>query len=887
MKRIQPNLRTQLLVVAALSTIPFLGVTIYTANELHSDVQVRLQTHGRDAARTAVMRIDDVLSASRQILSLMPDSPDFSRMLSILPQFLNLGVLSPNGRVLAAAVKQPPGIGYAGRNFVLSCVHSGNFTVGGFLFDPVTGLPGIPLAYPAKNRAGQVTAISFAMLNLSCISHGWDTVLSRLPPGSLLVALDKSDDNLVFRAGGHLTLSSEGPNIFSGQAENIGSGWFTSDWPDGKTRSWYVRRIRNHAKGQPLSLIAVGVRRDVVFSHADMAAFRSLSAIAGSGTVLVFLGWWILERRAVRPLRGVLNTLLALGTGDFSARTRLDRPGGSIGALISAVDSTADALEKNADRQDGLIHSLRASELRYRTLVEISADAIILLDGSLSIVAENEAARNLFSTPGTGSLAGRQVTDLVCPAVRQIATYWLKNRLAETGQIRALEIDIQTSAGACIPVEVSVSGRMLTDERSATIVTVIRDIRERRRAQQEKASLQEQLVQSQRMEAVGTLAGGVAHDFNNLLTVIRGYVEISKFALKEDDPMLSNLREIDSATRRAADVTRQLLLFSRRQKMELTHLDPNDLAENMSKLLQRLIGENIQLRIRKADNLWMVKGDRGSLEQVLMNLAVNARDAMADGGVLSIATSNFSVQEAGQMRGGIPQSCRYVRLTVRDTGVGMTPDTIDHAFEPFFTTKDIGKGTGLGLSVAFGIIKEHGGFIDIESVPNEGTSFHVFLPAVREKRASETVRDERGLPAGNGELIMIVEDDESIRTLTEKVLTENGYRVESVGNAAEARRMFLQCADQLAMMLIDVKLPDGSGARLAHEFAGRQPSVIVTLTSGYTDFTADTEKTLENRGFRYLPKPYSAVGLLTEIQAALSVRQSQVAAHRSLQADPI
>jgi PAS domain S-box-containing protein len=309
---------------------------------------------------------------------------------------------------------------------------------------------------------------------------------------------------------------------------------------------------------------------------------------------------------------------------------------------------------------------------------------------------------------------------------------------------------------------------------------------ERVRAEQDKAALQDQLRQSQKMEAIGSLAGGIAHDFNNLLTVIKGYSQLSLMELKEGDPLKPNIEEVQKAAERAAGLTRQLLAFSRRQVMEMRVLDPNTLLRDLDKMLRRIIGEDIELVTLLADDLGTVKADAGQIEQVVMNLAVNARDAMQKGGKLTIETANVELDENYARNHIAVKPGPYVMLSVSDTGVGMTPEVRDRVFEPFFTTKEKGKGTGLGLSTVYGIVKQSGGNIWVYSEPGKGTAFKIYLPRVDEPLEEVGEKGvKEGLPRGS-ETVLVVEDEEEVRKLAVQILRRQGYTVLEASQGNEA-----------------------------------------------------------------------------------------------------
>lgn len=410
-------------------------------------------------------------------------------------------------------------------------------------------------------------------------------------------------------------------------------------------------------------------------------------------------------------------------------------------------------------------------------------------------------------------------------------------------------------------------------ERTAELVIATqklqRKIEDHRRAEEEKEKIQAQLLQAQKMEAIGTLAGGVAHDFNNLLTTIQGYIDLTMMEVDEMDPLYGDLKQIRLAAMRAADLTRQLLLFSRKQPMEFTPLNINSTVDDLLKMLDRLIGEDITINIDLEPDSWTVRADAGNIEQVIMNLAVNARDAMPEGGKLTIKTENVTLNEEHSKVIPEARPGKFVCLSVEDTGVGMDKETIQHIFEPFFSTKEAGKGTGLGLSVVYGIVKQHEGWINVYSEPGRSSTFKVYLPAFSikvEEETKETI-SLRELQ-GSGKRILLVEDEEGVRGFATRVLRENGYVVFEAVDAREALDIFEKEKGNFHLVFSDVVLPDKSGLELVDQLLSRKPEFRILLSSGYVDQKSQWSA-IRERGFQFIQKPYNLPDLLRAIREAV------------------
>ncbi|MFI5182615.1 MAG: ATP-binding protein [Thermoanaerobaculia bacterium] len=409
----------------------------------------------------------------------------------------------------------------------------------------------------------------------------------------------------------------------------------------------------------------------------------------------------------------------------------------------------------------------------------------------------------------------------------------------------------------------------LHDESGAVfgVLGMYEDITEQRQA----AGLKEQLLQAQKMESVGRLAGGIAHDFNNLLTAILGYAELAAGRLKPDDPSRLELSEIDKAAQRAADLTRQLLAFSRKQVFELRVIDLNRVVSNTHKMLRRLIGEDIEFVMSLKERLSSVKADTGQIEQVLLNLAVNSRDAMPKGGKLTIETSEVELGESYSTSHFDVPPGPYVVLAVSDTGTGMDAKALSHVFEPFFTTKEAGKGTGLGLSTVYGVVKQSGGHVTVYSEPGVGTTFRIYLPRVEDAPEMDRGSSAHAALAGGTETVLVVEDEEAIRRLTCRALEAYGYTVLSAAGAREAIRLCEEYAGEIHLMLTDVVMPGVSGRELARSAAALRPLVKVLFMSGYTDNVVVHHGVLDP-GTPFLQKPFTPRSLAQKVREVLDTR---------------
>jgi two-component system cell cycle sensor histidine kinase/response regulator CckA len=523
------------------------------------------------------------------------------------------------------------------------------------------------------------------------------------------------------------------------------------------------------------------------------------------------------------------------------------------GRVVGASTIARDITERKATERE-----LRESEERYRDLVENARDIIYTHDLEGNYMSVNSAGEQLLGYTREEA-RGMSQLQVVAPEYHERAREMIARKLAGKGKT-VYELEVVAKDGRRLAVEVN-SRLTYRDGVAVGVQGIARDVSERR-------ELEEQLRQAQKMEAVGRLAGGVAHDFNNLLTVINGYSDITIGRLPAEDPLRSQVEEVRKAGERAAGLTRQLLAFSRKQVLRPEVIDLNEVVSEMEKMLRRLIGEDIVLRAALGPGLGSVKADPGQVEQVLMNLAVNARDAMPCGGRLTIGTENVYLDEAYAAHHVSVAPGRYVMLAVSDTGVGMDEETRARIFEPFFTTKEKGKGTGLGLSTVYGIVKQSGGNIWVYSEAGRGTTFKIYLPRVdadaREHRpAAESAEGLTGT-----ETILLAEDDEPVRDMTRIILSDYGYRVLAAENGAAAIAIFESTEETIDLLLTDVVMPGVSGRELADRLTRLRPETKVLYMSGYTDDAIVHHGVLEE-GVNFLQKPFTPDALARRVREVL------------------
>ena len=513
-----------------------------------------------------------------------------------------------------------------------------------------------------------------------------------------------------------------------------------------------------------------------------------------------------------------------------------------------------------------LIARVRAEEAAqkaatlYRDILENTTDLVQSVDMNGRFLYVNRAwLKTLgYTKEDVGKMT---LFDVLAPSVREHCTT-IFTRAKEGEQLEHIETVFLTKDGREVELEGTCS---LQYERGKPVAlrAMFRDVTKRKEAERQAREVEAQLVRAQKMEALGLLASGVAHDFNNVLTAIQGTAELALMDIPEDDPTHEMLRRILAACKRGASLARQLLLFSRKQPVKPKPLNLNRTVENLLKMLERLIGENIKVKAELEPALWMVVADEGSIEQVLMNLVVNARDAMPHGGTITIKTENIILtnQDVEIIPNATPG--RFVRLSVSDTGVGMDKKTLEHIFEPFFTTKSEGRGTGLGLAVVYGVVRQHNGWINVYSEPGKGTTFKIYLPVTeetptegKEEKATETV------PTGNGETVLVVEDEERVRFFTARALDGYNYKAYEAPTLKDALKI-AEKLQKLDLLFTDMVLPDGKGEQLVSRLRKKWTDLPAILTSGYSVVPKPRKRVM------FLQKPYGLVELLRAVYRAL------------------
>jgi len=573
-----------------------------------------------------------------------------------------------------------------------------------------------------------------------------------------------------------------------------------------------------------------------------------LGAIAFYLVVHVFL---------IRPLRSMGQVMSAVTEGNLNARC----PNFSgLPEVTGLIQQFNDMLAVRSLVEETLAHS----EARFRSVIAAAQDAIIAFDQQQKLTLFNHAAERVFGY-AAADIVGQPIALLFPPEAAPTFANLILHQETTQGQVH--ELQAQHCNGLGFPIELTVSGAgQATAAAEIVYIAVIRDVSAKKRAHEEMQKLQEQLFQAQKMETIGTLAGGVAHDFNNLLVGILGTASLMKMSVGQDSLLQEHIHTIEQASRRASELTKQLLGFARAGKYEVRAVNLNRTIEELLKLISRTFDKRIAVAAKLAKELWAIEGDSNQLQHSFLNICLNARDAMPHGGAITLTTQNLELDLATAAQHFNLTPGKYVHLTIADTGVGMDAATQARIFEPFFSTKERGKGTGLGLAMVYGIIRNHDGRIFVESAPGKGSRFHIYLPATRARVATVRLGPPLDTPFGH-ETILLIDDEKVILDVASRILKHLGYTVLTTADGHEGVRVFAERRQEIALVILDMVMPQLGGREVFRRLKEIDPNVRVLLSSGYSA-DGDAQAILNEGVLGFVQKPYAMNDLAQAVKRA-------------------
>jgi hypothetical protein len=597
---------------------------------------------------------------------------------------------------------------------------------------------------------------------------------------------------------------------------------------------------------------------DVIIADYRLPQFSAPSALAllqgmGRDTPFIVVSGFIGEEIAVQMMRA--------GARDYLMKDTLAR-------LAPTVEREIREAAARRERR-GAEEALRESEARYRLLAENSGDVIWTIDMvSQRFTYVSPSVRRLLGV-SPAELSSRTLLDIVRPEDKERVMSLLHERMdalqahEEPTRVRIDAVELTRADGTLVATEMVVTLRNEISGRGRELIGVSRDITDR-------MLLEGQLVHAQKMEAVGQLAGGVAHDFNNLLQAILGFAQLASDELPEGSTVRQYLAEVLRASDRARALIGKLLTFSRRETSRRSVIDLDDLVAGMSDMLRKLIGETCRLSTSSDGPGKLVTADPGQIEQVLVNLCVNAKDAMASGGTVQISTSLARFDTESCRRNPWARPGEFAVLSVTDTGIGMSADVVRHIFEPFFTTKPRGRGTGLGMAIVYGIVTQHDGLIDVQSLPGQGTSISIHLPLARVDAAPQKAVQPVTAARGGNEIVLLAEDDDSVRTFASQVLKQSGYTVLTAADGAQALELFQSRGESVSLVVLDVIMPRMTGPAVADRIRSLRPRLPILFCTGH-DFRLLEAGFAPSPDMDVLPKPFTTADLLRKVRGLIDI----------------
>jgi len=862
-----PSIQLRLLLLVVAAALPALLFSVFQARTTSTVERDNAEQRALQLARRIATRVDDhvntvdalLVSLSRTVrLDAAGAAHNDSLLASVSrdlgTRFLNLSVATRDGWVVGlsnATGARGRHISVADRRYFTDAIATRGLGIGQPMIGRVSHEYSLALGRAILGPDGKPIGVVAASTLLDQLRE--ILIPNDLPPGAV-VTLTDSDGIVLAR--------TEDADEWIGHdisaLATVRNAWHLREGVMEMTGADSVTRLSGFATASRVPWqVFVGIPSDVALQRVHEQERNAL--LLGIFSLAVSLGLaWLLARGIADPVRALTADADAFAAGELSRRTTVHADG-ELGTLALTFDRMADALERRS-------RQLVASETRYRSLFDTLPLPMWVVDrDSLRFLAVNQAAIDRYGY-SREEMLGMTVLDIRRPENHE----HLREMMA-TDRERTLRGKLArhvTRRGEELEVEISSDDFIYGDRRARLVVA--NDVTERRRTELALLASQEQLRQSQKMEAVGSLAGGIAHDFNNLLTAILGYCDLALEGIPGDSTASEDVAEVRRAAQRAAELTHQLLAFSRRQVLKPRVFALGTALEQTEKILRRLISENIALEISACPEQPLVCADPTQVEQVILNLAVNARDAMPRGGRLHLSTGSVTFDEPHATAGATLPAGTYAMLAVSDTGTGIAPEIRDRLFEPFFTTKPRGQGTGLGLATVYGIMQQSGGGLEVASVPGNGTTFVLYFPLASEESAVEPLVTQRrdAKPRGEG-TILLAEDDDAVRAIARETLERAGYQVLSAADGSAALAAASAHRGPIDLLVTDVIMPGMNGRELAATLTRRRPGIRVLFASGYTDNVLAGQDALAP-GVTLLDKPFTPADLAAKVRDVLA-----------------
>ncbi|MBU2550988.1 MAG: response regulator [Proteobacteria bacterium] len=874
------RLNLGLIVLAAIA--PIVAVLLFSGLERRNH---EIESAKEDALRLAnsfASQQERMVSGVRQLqntLTLLPAvqnrdleacSRIFEKLLQTNPMFGNITLVNPDGKVAASGLPLTKA-NFGDQKQVREAIENREFSAGEYIIGRISEVPIIAFASPIIDSKGLLTGVITTSLRLDQFARQFEN--ASLPDGSIFSMLDHKGVRLCYHPPNEKAPIGKPilPSSWAGYSTATQEGLSRHTGMDGVIRYYAFRQLRIKPDDPPYMVVVVAIPESVAHDKADALTRKYLIWLAGAFLLSLLAAWTLGKQGIIRRLNALGALAARLGNGELEARTGLSETTGSLGLVAKAFDDMASALEAREAERLEAIKALRDSEDRLVKAQRVAnvgsweydistgkvwgseeAFRIYGIDRKTEYLPLDEVERHIIDA----DKVNQALAELITENINYDIEYKIKNQ--NSGELTAVQSIAELVCDA--------SGHPVK------VIGVLHDITDSKNKEEERIKLQTQLQQAQKMESVGTLAGGIAHDFNNLLQAINGYTQLLLMEKSKKDPDRPKLKEIEKAGSRAAQLVRQLLLFSRKAEADRRPIDLNEEVEQARRLLERTIPRMIDITLHLGADLWTVLADPVQMEQALLNLGSNAADAMPDGGGLVIETQNITLDEEYTSSHMGAQPGRYVLLSFSDTGHGMDKETMGKIFDPFFTTKEFGKGTGLGLASVYGIVKGHGGYIMCYSESGQGTTFKIYLPAMEQDEKGESEEEQEDRLTGGTETILLVDDEAPIRDFASHVLQHFGYRTMTASDGREAVKIYTDKKDEIDLIILDIGMPVMGGHQCLVELRKVNPSARVLMASGYS-INGHARKAIESGAMGFISKPYQLNELITRVRAALDEKK--------------
>jgi PAS domain S-box-containing protein len=846
---------SRLFLLVAVALLPAIAIQAYNEFDLRRVRQVEVQNQALSLAKLAAAEQQQIVQGIRQVLVALSELPSIkardsqacnaylAAMKPRFPAFLTFIVTDLDGQPFCNTNNDHRAVNVASRAYFASAVKTGAFTVGEFSIGRSIPRKVIQFALPFYGDDGRMGGVIIAPLGLDWLA---DYIARKgVPEGAALAVTDRNGTYLARYPHNEQFVGTKMPGDKYPKMNDRGAVDILNI--DGVEQIEGYSALGADSGGL---VVSFGLDKAQAFTEIQRRTQRGVLLIALSTSLVLILTWLGARRFIHRPLGQLVEAANQWRLGDYASRVDIADKS-EIAQVADAFNTMADALEQREHELSKAKEKAEEAAARIMTIFESTTDSVVIIDRNWRFSYLNRRASAQLA-------AGR---DLIGTSLKEA---FPDDAIAELfSQLREALSDQRPTSfeahcrdnGTWYALNAFPSGEGLA--------VYFRDITEHKHAVEARRLIEEQLHQSQKMESVGQLTGGIAHDFNNLLMVASGNLELIEGAAVD-----GRVRQFAERARRAVDrgakLTGQLLAFSRRQRLNPRLVNANELISEFQGLMRQAVGEACEVKLLTDGQLWLCHVDSALLETALLNLALNARDAMPDGGVLKIETRNLVIDE-GAAAGCLPGS--YVMVSVTDTGCGMPPEVRDRVFEPFFTTKEVGKGTGLGLSMVYGFVRQSGGYIAVDSAPDAGTTVALYLPkATQELDAEVNAIPTQAIPGGS-ERILVVDDDEDLLKVTSAKLTAFGYRVHCARNGAEAIEIF-RSGQEFDLLFSDIVMPNGmNGVELAREARKLNKGIKILLTTGYAGDVLERHQAVDE--FPIIDKPFHLADLARRLRSIL------------------